>query len=409
MTALRVPANERAPRADFPIFAAHPGLAYLDSGASAQKPRQVIEAVADFYSTGYANIHRGVYGLSARATDLYESVRGKVGRFINARSDEEIVYVRGTTEAINLVAASWGMANLAAGDEILITELEHHANIVPWQMLRDRLGLTLKVAPIDAEGGLDMAAFEALLGPRTRLVAATHIANSTGTVNDVARIVQLAHKAGARVLIDGAQAVPHRPVDVQALDVDFYVFSGHKMYGPTGIGILYGKSELLRAMPPYQTGGDMILSVTFDKTEFQDSPHRFEAGTPDIAGVVGLGVAIDYIEGLGWDWIQAHERDLIEYGLAMFARQRDVTLLGAGAERSGIFSFLVSDIHPHDLGTVFDRLDVAIRAGNHCAQPLHAKLGCYASARASLGLYNERSDIDRLEQAIAEAKRMFRR
>jgi cysteine desulfurase/selenocysteine lyase len=402
-------ANRQSPRDDFPIFAAHPGLAYLDSGASAQKPQSVIDAVSNFYSTGYANIHRGVYRLSSEATDAFEFGREAVRRFVNAASSREIVFVRGATEGINLLAYCLGRTLLKAGDQVLITELEHHANIVPWQILRDTIGIELVVAPIDASGGLDRAAFTRLLTPQTKLVAVTHIANATGAVNPVADIVHLAHEAGAQVLIDGSQAVPHRAVDVQALDADYYVFSGHKLYGPTGIGVVYGKAALMEILPPYQTGGDMIASVTFEHTDFQDIPHRFEAGTPDIAGVIGLTAAIDYIDQLGWDWIRAHERELLDYGVEMLNGIPGVHLVGAGAERSGVLSFTVDGIHPHDLGTILDQSNVAIRAGNHCAQPLMAKLGLYASARASLGLYNERSDLDALKAAILRAQELFGR
>jgi cysteine desulfurase/selenocysteine lyase len=401
--------NRRRLREDFPIFRAHPELVYLDSGASAQKPQAVIDRVTRFYESGYANIHRGVYGLSARATDDYEATRRTVARFLNAREDAEIIFVRGATEAINLVAQSWGPSSLEPGDAVLISELEHHANIVPWQMLRDRLGITLDVVPIDGEGALDMAAFRSLLGPRTRLVAVTHVANATGAVNPIAEIVRLAHAAGALVLVDGAQAVPHRPVDVQALDADFYVFSGHKLYGPTGAGVLYGKADILRAMPPWQTGGDMILSVTFAHTEFQDIPNRFEAGTPDIAGVVGLATAIDYVQEIGWEAIQSHERELMAHGLALLQDIPGLHIAPAGKERASILSFTVEGIHPHDLGTILDRHHVAIRAGHHCAQPLLAKLGVHATVRASLGLYNEASDLDALAAAIRAAQRMFKR
>jgi cysteine desulfurase/selenocysteine lyase len=404
--------NERRVRDDFPIFSPagpNAGLVYLDSGASAQKPQAVIDAVSNFYATGYANIHRGVYKLSANATDAYEQGRATVAKFLNAAEPAEIVFVRGATEAINLVAFGLGQSLLKAGDQVLITELEHHANIVPWQMLRDRIGIELIIAPIDETGGLDMVAFKGLLGPQTKLVGITHIANATGTVNPVAEIVRLAHAVGAQVLIDGCQAVAHRPVDVQALDCDYYVMSGHKLYGPTGIGALYGKAARLRALPPYQTGGDMIASVTFEKTEFQDIPHRFEAGTPDIAGVIGLAAAIEYVTALGWDWIEAHERDLIEYGEALLNAIPGVHLLGTGPERSGIFSFTVDGIHPPDLGTIFDRDNVAIRAGNHCAQPLLAKLKVYSTARASLGIYNEIADLDALGHAIRAAQKMFGR
>jgi len=405
----RATLDPRAIRRDFPIFARNPGLVFLDSGASAQKPAAVIDGIAEYYRSDYANVHRGVYRLSARSTELYEAAREKVRRFLNARQASEIVFVRGGTEGINLVANSWGASVLRPGDEVLISELEHHANIVPWQLLRDRIGFTLVVAPIDATGGLDLAGFEARLGPRTRLVAVTHQANATGALVPVETIARLAHARGARVLVDGCQAAPRLPVDVQAIDCDFYVFSGHKTYGPTGIGALYGRKELLDAMPPWQGGGDMILNVTFEKTTFQDPPSRFEAGTPDISGAVGLGIAIDYIEALGRDAILAHEEALTDYGVDRLSRMAGVRLVGAGQRRLGIFSFQVEGIHPHDVATVLDQHQVAVRAGHHCAQPLIDKLGFGATTRASLGVYNDESDIDALAEAVAAAQKMFKR
>jgi cysteine desulfurase / selenocysteine lyase len=400
--------DPRRVRADFPIFARNPGLVFLDSGASAQKPASVIDGVADYYRTDYANVHRGVYRLSARSTDLYEGARETARRFLNAADTREIVFVRGATEAINLVANSWGAANLGPGDEVLITELEHHANIVPWQLLRQRTGLKLVPAPIDATGGLDMAAFAKLLGPRTKLVAVTHLANATGALVPVEAIVELAHAHGAKVLIDGCQAAPRLKVDVRALGCDFYVFSGHKTYGPTGIGVLYGRFELLEAMPPWQGGGDMILTVTFEESTFQEPPHRFEAGTPDISGAVGLAIALDYIEGLGHAAILDHEERLTGYGVDRLAALAGVRLVGAGQRRLGILSFDVEGIHPHDVATVLDQHGVAVRAGHHCAQPLLDKLNLAATTRASLGVYNDESDIDALVDAIKAAQAMFR-
>ena len=394
-------------RGDFPIFETNPGLVFLDSGASAQKPRQVIDAVADYYRTDYANIHRGVYRLSAKSTDLYEGARETVRRFLNAPDVREIVFVRNATEAINLVAASWGGAFLGAGDEILITELEHHANIVPWQMLRDRVGCKLVVAPIDETGGLDLGALEARIGKRTKLVAVTHLANASGTLVPVESIARLARRAGAKLLVDGSQAAPRLPVDVQAIGCDFYVFTGHKTYGPSGSGVLWARKEILDAMPPYQTGGDMIVQVTFEKTTFQDPPARFEAGTPDIAAVVGLARALEYIESLGRDAILAHEEGLTGYGVDRLSSMPGVRLVGAGQQRLAILSFEVEGIHPHDLATVLDRHGVAVRAGHHCAQPLMDKLGLSATTRASLGVYNDESDIDALGEAIRDAQRMF--
>ena len=394
---------------EFPIFASNPGLVFLDSGASAQKPRSVIDRISNYYSTDYANVHRGVYRLSARSTELFEEAREKMRAFLNAADSREIVFVRGATEGINLVAQSWGATFLKPGDEVLISELEHHSNIVPWQLLRDRIGIRLVVAPIDATGGLDLASFEALLSPRTRLVAMTHLANATGALVPIETITRLAHRHGAKVLIDGCQAAPRLEVDVQTLDCDFYVFSGHKTYGPTGIGVLYGRYELLSEMPPWQGGGEMILNVTFEKSEFQDPPHRFEAGTPDISGAIGLGTAIDFIEELGRDNILEHEEALTGYGVDRLSRIPDLRLVGAGQRRLGILSFDLEGVHPHDLAQVLDQHQVAVRAGHHCAQPLVEKLGLAATTRASLGVYNDESDIDRLAEALEAAREMFAR
>ena len=401
--------DPRQLRREFPIFTNNPDLVFLDSGASAQKPSSVIDRVADYYRTDYANVHRGVYRLSARSTELFEQSREKIRRFLNAADMREIVFVRGATEGINLVAQSWGSAFLGPGDEVLISELEHHSNIVPWQMLRDRLGIRLVVAPIDSTGGLDLAAFEARLSARTRLVAMTHIANATGALIPIETVISLAHRWGAKVLIDGCQAAPRLPVDVQALGCDFYTFSGHKTYGPTGIGVLYGRRELLSAMPPWQGGGEMILNVTFEKTEFQDPPHRFEAGTPDISGAIGLGTAIDFIEALGRDNILEHEEALTGYGVDRLSRIPGLELLGAGQRRLGILSFDLEGVHPHDLAQVLDQHHVAVRAGHHCAQPLLESLGHPTTTRASLGVYNDERDIDRLATAIETAREMFQR
>jgi cysteine desulfurase / selenocysteine lyase len=396
-------------RHDFPVFENNPGLVFLDTAASAQKPRAVIDGVADFYRHDYANVHRGVYRLSARSTELYEEAREKVRGFINAADSREIVFVRGATEAINLVANTFGPAFLKAGDEVVISELEHHSNIVPWQMLRDRIGIKLVVAPIEPTGGLDMAKFETLLGPRTKLVAITHIANAIGSLLPVETIVRLAHANGAKVLIDGCQAVPRMPIDVQALGCDFYAFSGHKMYGPSGIGILYGRLDLLDAMPPWQGGGDMILNVTFAKTTYNETPHKFEAGTPDISGAIGLGMAVDYIEGIGRQRIFDHEEALTGYGVDVLSQMPGVRLVGAGQRRFGVLSFEAEGIHPHDLATILDQHKVAVRAGHHCAQPLMDKLGLAATTRASLGIYNDESDIDALAEAIRAAQAIFAR
>src|SRR5215469_4892398 len=413
----RNPAEKRLPggfdprqlRRQFPIFQNNPDLVFLDSGASAQKPAAVIDHVADYYRTDYANVHRGVYRLSARSTELFEEARAKVQRFLNAADPGEIVFVRGATEAINLVAQSWGGTFLEAGDEVMVSELEHHSNIVPWQLLRDRIGIRIVVAPIDATGGLDLAAFAARLSPRTRLVAITHLANATGTLVPIETIVELAHRAGAKVLVDGCQAAPRLSVDVQALGCDFYAFSGHKTYGPTGIGVLWGRGELLAAMPPWQGGGEMILSVTFEKTQYQEPPHRFEAGTPDISGAIGLGAALDFIESLGRDNILEHEEALTGYGVDRLSCIPGLQLLGAGQLRLGILSFDLEGVHPHDLAQVLDQHHVAVRAGHHCAQPLLESLGHPATTRASLGVYNDERDIDRLAEAIEAAREMFRR
>jgi cysteine desulfurase/selenocysteine lyase len=400
--------DPRRIRRDFPIFERNPGLVFLDSGASAQKPASVIDGIADYYRTDYANVHRGVYRLSARSTDLYEGARDTVRRFLNAADASEIVFVRGATEAINLVANTWGATFLKEGDEVLITELEHHANIVPWQLLRQRTGLKLVPAPIDATGGLDMAAFEKLLTSRTKLVAVTHLANATGALVPIEAIIAMAHAKGAKVLIDGCQAAPRLKVDVRALDCDFYVFSGHKTYGPTGIGVLYGKRELLDTMPPWQGGGDMILTVSFEETTFQEPPHRFEAGTPDISGAIGLAYALDYIEGLGHAAILDHEEKLTGYGVDKLSALDGIRLIGAGQRRLGILSFDVQGIHPHDVATVLDQHGVAVRAGHHCAQPLLDKLDLAATTRASLGVYNDESDIDTLVDALKAAQAMFK-
>ena len=396
-------------RREFPIFANNPELVFLDSGASAQKPRAVIDRIAEYYRTDYANVHRGIYRLSARSTELYEEAREKVRRFLNAADPREIVFVRNTTEAINLVAQSWGPAFLKEGDEVLISVLEHHSNIVPWQLLRDRIGVRLVVAPIDATGGLDLAAFEAQLSPRTRLVAITHVANATGAVVPVETIVRLAHAKGAKVLIDGSQAAPRLPVDVRALGCDFYAFTGHKAYGPTGIGVLYGRYELLTEMPPWQGGGEMILHVSFDKTEYQDPPHRFEAGTPNIAGTIGLGAAIDFIEELGREGILEHEEALTDYGVDRLSRIPGVKLLDAGQRRLGILSLDMEGVHPHDVAQVLDQHHVAVRAGDHCAQPLMEWFGLSGTTRASLGVYNDERDIDRLVASVGAAREMFAR
>jgi cysteine desulfurase/selenocysteine lyase len=396
-------------RLDFPIFANNPGLVFLDSAASSQKPAAVIDGIANYYRSDYANVHRGVYSLSAKSTELYEQARARVAKFLNAKQESEIVFVRGATEGINLVAYAWGGTFLREGDEILLTELEHHSNIVPWQLLRDRIGFRIVVAPIDATGGLDLAALEKLISPRTKLVGVTQLANATGALVPVEAIAQLAHAKGAKILVDGCQAAPRLEVDVQALDCDFYVFSGHKIYGPTGIGVLYAKKAILDVMPPFQGGGDMILNVTFEKTIYQDPPARFEAGTPDISGAIGLALALDYVDGVGRDAILEHEQMLTGYGVDRLAGVPGVRLVGAGQQRLGILSVDAEGIHPHDLATLLDAQQVAVRAGHHCAQPLMERLGIGATTRASFGIYNDERDIDAFVAAIRAAQKTFKR
>jgi cysteine desulfurase / selenocysteine lyase len=397
-------------RADFPILATRMRgrpLCYLDSAASAQKPRAVIEAISDFYAHHYANIHRGVYQLSAEATRLFEDVRTKVARFIGAPDPREIVFVRNATEAINLVARSFGDATIRAGDEIVLTEMEHHANIVPWQMLAERRGARIRVARIDDTGVLDTAHLESLLGPATRILAFTHVSNALGTQNPVARLTALARARGITTVVDGAQAVPHGPVDMAALGCDFYVFSGHKLFGPSGAGVLYGRYALLEAMPPFLGGGDMIERVSFAGTTFAKPPQRFEAGTPDIASVVGLGAAIDYLEGIGMPRIHAYEQSLLAYASERLAKQDGLRIIGTAPEKAAVLSFVLDDVHPHDIGTVLDGEGIAIRAGHHCAQPLMDRLGLPATARASLAFYNTEEEIDRLVAALAKTRELF--
>jgi cysteine desulfurase/selenocysteine lyase len=398
-------------RQDFPILSRpvrSKRLVFLDSAASAQKPRSVMDAERDIYEAGYANVHRGVYWLSQRATDEFEAVREKVRQLLNARETREIVFVRGATEAINLVAQSFGRAFLSAGDEVLISHMEHHSNIVPWQMLREAKGIALKVAPIDDSGELDLEAFELLIGPRTKLIAVTHVANALGTVVPVEKVIRLAKEHGIPVLIDGCQAVPHQAVDVQALDCDFYVFSGHKLYGPTGIGVLYGKAQLLQAMPPWQGGGDMIRSVTFERTEYNELPWKFEAGTPHIIGAVGLGAAIDYVQSIGYDAIEAHESALLAYALRELSKINALRLIGQPRRRSGVVSFALGEVHPHDIGTILDQDGICVRAGHHCAQPTMDRFGVSATVRASFGIYNDRDDVDALVAGLRKVQEMFR-
>jgi cysteine desulfurase/selenocysteine lyase len=398
-------------RRDFPILSRlvrGKRLVFLDSAASAQKPRSVTEAERDIYETGYANVHRGVYWLSQHATTAFEAAREKVRQLLNAREAREIVFVRGATEAINLVAQSFGRAFLSAGDEVLITHMEHHSNIVPWQMLREEKGVVLKVAPIDDAGELDLHAFESLIGPRTKLIAVTHVANALGTVVPIEKVIRLAKEHGIPVLIDGCQAVPHQAVDVQALDCDFYVFSGHKLYGPTGIGVLYGKAQLLQAMPPWQGGGDMIRSVTFERTEYNELPWKFEAGTPHIVGAVGLGAAIDYVQSIGYDAIGAYETALLAYALRELSQINSLRIIGQPRHRSGVISFALGEVHPHDIGTILDQDGICVRAGHHCAQPTMDRFGVSATARASFGIYNDRDDVDALVAGLRKVQEMFR-
>jgi cysteine desulfurase/selenocysteine lyase len=393
----------RTVRDDFPILDQEvhgKPLVYLDSAASAQKPRQVIDAISEYYENDHANVHRGVHTLSQRATFAYERARGKVKLFLNARDTREIVFVRGTTEAINLVAESYVRANAKPGDEILITEMEHHSNIVPWQLLRESRGIKLVVAPVNDRGELIMEEFEKRLSERTKLVSVVHISNALGTINPVKKITELAHARGARVLLDGAQAVPHLPVDVQDLDCDFYALSGHKVYGPTGIGILNGKAEVLEKMRPYQGGGEMILSVTFEKTTYNELPYKFEAGTPDIAGAIGLGAAVDYLTALDRSAVARYEHELLEYAEGALLSIPGLKIVGTAREKAGVHSFTMEGIHPHDIGTILDHEGIAVRTGHHCAQPVMDKLASGATARASLGIYNTREDIDRLVEGL---------
>ena len=397
-------------RGDFPILARHVNghpLVYLDSAASSQRPRAVIEAVDHYETHCHANVHRGVHALSQAATDAFEGARERVRRFLNARSVKEIIFTRGTTEAINLVANAWARPRLGPGDEILITWLEHHANIVPWQMVCAATGATLKVAPIDERGELRFEAWEALLSPRTRLVAVGHVSNALGTVLPVARIVKAAHARGVPVLLDGAQAVPHGGADVQALDCDFYAFSAHKLYGPTGIGVLYGREALLREMPPWQGGGDMILSVSFEGTTYNDLPWKFEAGTPNISGAVGLGAAIDYLETLGPGAVHAHEQRLLAKATAAALGIPGLRVIGTATDKAAVLSFTVEGIHPHDLGTILDHEGVAIRTGHHCAMPVMDFFGLPATARASFACYNDDADVSQLIGALHKAREVF--
>lgn len=410
MTAIVAPIDVERIRADFPILKTlvrGKPLVYLDNAATTQKPRAVIDAVRTYYETQNANIHRGVHLLSELGTKLFEGARVKVQRFLKAADPREILFVRGATEAINLVAQSYGRSTLRAGDEVLLTHLEHHSNIVPWQMLRDDKGIVLRVAPIDDRGEVRMDEFERLLGPRTRLVSVAHVSNALGTVNPVKRMIAMAHGRKVPVLLDGAQAAPHVPIDVRDLDCDFYALSGHKLFGPTGIGVLYGKASLLEAMPPWQGGGDMILSVTFEKTIYNHLPHKFEAGTPHIEGAIGLGAAIDYVQKIGMETIRSYEDELLEHGTRVLSEIKGLRLIGTAREKAGVLSFTLDGVHPHDVGTILDQEGIAIRTGHHCAQPVMDRFGLPATARASFGLYNTRAEVDALATAIEKVREVF--
>ncbi|MEK9644393.1 MAG: cysteine desulfurase [Alphaproteobacteria bacterium] len=397
-------------RSDFPILSEQvrgKPLVYLDNGASAQKPKAVIERISRTYETEYANVHRGVHYMSQKATDAMEAARSRIRDFINASSDKEVIFVRGATEGINLVAASWGRANLSPGDEIVLSVLEHHSNIVPWQLIAEQTGAVIKVVPVDDAGEFLVEEYEKLLSDRTKMVAVTHVSNALGTVVPVEQVIRAAHDRGAVVLLDGCQAAPHMKLDMQALDADFYVFSGHKLYGPSGIGVLYGKEVLLDAMPPYQGGGEMIDRVTFEKTTYAELPFKFEAGTPHIAGIIALGSAVDYVDGIGFDAISAHEHDLLEYATAQLGALNTVDIVGTAREKAAILSFNIRDVHPHDVGTILDYDGIAVRTGHHCAQPIMDRFDVAATVRASFGLYNTREEVDALVKGINRVQEMF--
>lgn len=397
-------------REDFPILKQRihgKPLVYLDNAASTQKPQAVIEALVRYYETSNANVHRGVHLLSERATAQFEAARTKTQLFLNARESREIIFVRGATEAINLVAASYGRKHVSAGDEILITAMEHHSNIVPWQMLCEEKGAKLRVAPITDAGELVLEEYEKLLTPRTKIVSVVHVSNTLGTINPVRQLIDLAHRRGIPVLVDGAQAAPHMKVDVQELDCEFYALSGHKVYGPTGIGVLYGKAALLEAMPPYQGGGDMISSVTFEKTTYNVLPYKFEAGTPNIAGVVGFGTALDYVSEIGLEAIAAYEQDLLTYTTDALRAIPGIRLIGTARQRAGAVSFVLDGVHPHDVGTILDQEGIAIRTGHHCTQPLMDRFGVPATARAALAFYNTKEEIDALVRGIGKVREVF--
>ena len=407
---IKKPAMQLDRRTDFPILAQPirgQRLVYLDNGATTQKPAVVINAERDFYEASNANIHRGVHWLSQHATDLYDQARATVQQFLHAQRVEEVVFTAGTTDSINLVAYSWGLDNLSAGDEILLTGLEHHSNIVPWQLVAKKTGAVIKVVPVLDNGELDLEAYQALLSYKTKLVGIVHVSNALGTVNPVAEMTAMAHKVGAKVLVDGAQAVAHTVIDVQALNCDFYVFSGHKIYGPTGTGVLYARYEILDAMSPWKGGGDMIHTVSFEQSTYAPVPQRFEAGTPNIAGVVVLAEALRYVLGIGLDVIAAHENALLAYATAQLRGMKGIQLVGTAENKAAVLSFLVDDVHPHDLGTILDMDGVAIRAGHHCAMPLMTRLGIPGTARASFAVYNSFDDVDALVAGLKKAQKLF--
>jgi len=397
-------------RAQFPILHTEVNgkpLVYLDNGASSQKPQSVIDTISRYYEQENSNIHRGVHTLSANATVAYEEVRKKVQRFINAKHDHEVIFTSGTTGGINLVASSFGEKFIGKDDEVIITAMEHHSNIVPWQMLCERKEAKLRVIPISDEGEISLDDFSKLLSLKTKLVSVVHISNSLGTVNPIAEVIRMAHANGTPVLVDGAQAVHHTPVDVQELDCDFYVFSAHKMYGPTGVGILYGKEEHLNAMPPYQGGGDMIKTVTFEKTEYNELPFKFEAGTPNIAGGMALGAAIDFISGIGFKAIMAHEKELMHYGIETLGGIKGLRQIGTAKERAGVISFLLDGIHPYDTGVILDKMGIAVRTGHHCTQPVMDRFGIPGTVRASFAVYNTKAEIDQLAEGLQRVVKMF--
>ena len=404
------PFDVRKIREDFPILKQKvhgKPLVYLDNAATSQKPQAVIDAVVRFYKADCSNVHRGVHRLSEQATQAYENARLKARGFLNAKEAREIIFVRGTTEAINLVAQSYGRMHVQAGDEILISAMEHHSNIVPWQMLCEEKGAALRVAPINDRGELLLEEFERMLNSRTRLVAVAHVSNALGTINPVERIIEMAHHRNVPVLLDGAQAAPHLKVDVRSLGVDFYTLSSHKMFGPTGIGVLYGRAELLESMPPYQGGGDMISSVTFEKTIYNTIPYKFEAGTPNIAGTIGFGAAIDYLQRIGLENVAAHEHDLLGYSTEALSRIPGVRIIGTAREKAAVLSFVIEGVHPHDAGTILDEQGIAVRTGHHCAQPVMDRFGVPATARASFSFYNTREEIDALVAGIHKVQEVF--